>query len=114
MKNVRLDAVELQYTKGQLVVHEAELVRNQFLHDQRVQFVLPSWESTTGLKEGQVRDLHWCIWAWGKKPRKLAAGEDLESDDDGAEWPYEEDCYPKGGDDWATRLCGNDQWHLHS
>ena len=40
---------------------------------------------------------------------QLAAGEDLEGDDDGAEWPYEEDCYPKGGDEWTTRFYGNDQ-----
>jgi len=62
------------------------------------------WRNSIGLPQGVATDLGQIIWAWGKQP------DPRPKDEQDAEWPYREDCYPIGPED-EHHFYEQDQWH---
>jgi len=91
------------------VVCDLEKLLNQNLElaRKRKEWVMPKWEAATGLTRKQSSDLNKIIWAW--KRRVNLDERDLEGEEEDAEWPYQEDCYPLGSE-WDHGFYSTDQW----
>ena len=80
------------------VVCELEILLNSNLDlaRNRRDWVMPKWQEAEGLTRKQSSDLNKIIWAW-KRWTNLDE-RDLNGEEEDAEWPYHENCYPIGSE----------------
>ena len=93
-----------------VVLYELQelLNENLALAKKRRDYVMPKWNESSGLTQEQSSKLNKIIWAW-KRWTDLDE-RDLKDEEQDAEWPYHEDCYPIGNE-WEHWFYTEDQWH---
>ena len=68
--------------------HQEDLRRNNDLHLRRKKYVLSIWNGTKGLDNAQTKQLSDAIWSWRHRASQRS------DDEEDAERPFQEDCYP--------------------
>ena len=68
------------------------------------------WDPAPAMDVAMVKKLDQCIWSWSKKPHPA---EKRTDDEDGLDWSYYENVYPKGSEEFDN-FYGLDKWHAPS
>ena len=92
-KRVRSGVPPLELVEH-LEKNQRSLNENMDLYGKRKNFVIDIWIRSEGLTQSQCQALNSAIWSW--QHRALDRGHEEEED---ADWPYQEDCYPIGCED---------------